>query len=100
MAITVLHVPECPGAALLRNRLDVVLGDSLGAQVAWQVITSEDQARQHGMAGSPTLLVNGVDPFALPGQRSSLSCRLYRDDHGRLGPAPSAEQLRAVLARG
>jgi hypothetical protein len=97
MTITVLHVPDCPGAALVRHRLALVLGDALSAQVAWQVITGEDQARRYGMTGSPTLLVNGTDPFSHPGQRRSLSCRLYRDDDGNLSPAPSAAQLRAVL---
>jgi hypothetical protein len=96
MSITVLHVPGCPGAALLRHRLHQVLGGALSRQVTWQVITSEEQARQHAMTGSPTLLVDGADPFAHPGQQPSLSCRLYRDD-GTPGPAPSCPQLHAVL---
>jgi hypothetical protein len=100
MNIAVLHVPNCPGAALLRHRLGQVLVGALGAPVAWQVITSEDQARQHGMTGSPTLLVDGVDPFGHPGRQPSVSCRLYRGDDGRPGPAPSSPQLRAVLIPG
>lgn len=100
MSITVLHVPDCPGAALLQHRLGLVLGETLGAQVAYQVITSDDQARQHGMTGSPTLLVNGDDPFGRPGQQPSLSCRLYRGDDGKPGPAPSCQQLHAVLTPG
>ena len=39
----------------------------------------------------------GADPFARPGQLPSLSCRLYPDEQGRLGPAPSPGQLRAAL---
>jgi hypothetical protein len=37
-----------------------------------------------GVAGSPTLLVDGTDPFTVPGQAPSVSCRLYRDESGRL----------------
>jgi hypothetical protein len=96
MSITVLYVPGCPGAALLRHRLHQVLGATLSRQVTWQVITSEEQARQHAMTGSPTLLVDGSDPFAHPGQQPSLSCRLYRDD-GTPSLAPSSPQLDAVL---
>lgn len=100
MSITVLHVANCPGAALLQHRLDQVLVGALGAPAAWQVITSEDQAREHGMTGSPTLLVDGVDPFGHPGLQPSLSCRLYLGDDGSPGPAPSCLQPRAILFPG
>jgi hypothetical protein len=49
------------------------------------------------MTGSPTLLADGRDPFGRPGQRPSLSCRRYLDEHGRPGPAPATVQLREVL---
>jgi hypothetical protein len=39
----------------------------------------------------------GADPFARPGLIPAVSCRLYRDEHGRQVPAPSGAQLRAVL---
>ena len=51
------------------------------------------------MHGSPTLLIDGVDPFAVPGQPPSMSCRLYRDDDGQASGAPSAGQLRQALER-
>ncbi len=50
------------------------------------------------MHGSPALLINGVDRFARPDERPSLSCRLYRDEAGRTGRAPSVAALRQVLA--
>ena len=50
------------------------------------------------MHGSPTLLVDGTDPFAVPGQPPSLSCRLYRDAAGRMSGTPTVEALRRVLA--
>jgi len=43
------------------------------------------------------LLADGADPFARPGQAPPVSCRLYPDEHGRPGRAPTAAQLRAVL---
>jgi hypothetical protein len=51
------------------------------------------------MNGSPTLLIDGVDPFGRPGLRPSLSCRLYPDENGSLSGAPSVTQLRQVLPR-
>jgi hypothetical protein len=41
------------------------------------------------MAGSPTLLIDGVDPFAMAGQAWNLSCRLYADEAGAASGAPS-----------
>ena len=49
------------------------------------------------MHGSPTLLIDGTDPFAAPGQPPSLSCRFYRDTTGLTEGAPSVETLRQVL---
>jgi hypothetical protein len=51
------------------------------------------------MAGSPTLLVDGVDPFASRDDRTyGLSCRLYRAPDGGIIPAPSIDQLRKAIA--
>ena len=49
------------------------------------------------MAGSPTILADDMNLFPTPGQQPSLSCRLYPIEHGRLGPAPTAAQLREAL---
>lgn len=42
------------------------------------------------------MLINGVDPFAAPGQVPGLSCRLYRDAAGRPAGAPWVQALRRV----
>ena len=97
MRLEILHVPDCPGAAILEDRLGEVLADWPAAEVVWRVIASQEEAEQTGMTGSPTLLVEGTDPFAAPGLEPGIACRLYRDADGRLGAAPSAAQLHAVL---
>ncbi len=95
--LVILHVPDCPNVAALETRLAPVHAGRSGIAVTREIISSEDQALRRGMAGSPTLLLNGSDPFARPGQQPSLSCRLYTDDDGRPGPAPTAQQLFAAL---
>ena len=98
MRLLVLHVPECPGAEALESRLAPLLAARPDIQVEWQVVTTEDEARRLGMTGSPTILAEGADLFGRPGQQQpSLSCRLYRDEHGHLGPAPTPVQLREAL---
>ena len=95
MTLEILQVPGCPGADLLAARLDGLLAGR--APVTRRLVTSQADAERLGMAGSPTLLADGADPFARPDQLPSVSCRLYLDEHGRRGPAPSAAQLRAAL---
>jgi hypothetical protein len=97
MHLTVLAEPACPNAPVLEDRLAVVLDDRVGVSVSRQVIFDESEAARWGMHGSPTLLIDGVDPFAEPGQLPSMSCRLYRDDNDQTSGAPSASQLRQVI---
>jgi hypothetical protein len=96
MRLTILHVPDCPNVAPLQDRLaQVITADDV--EVTLRLVDSEASAAELGMTGSPTLLVDGVDPFAAPGRSASLSCRLYRDDTGHLAGAPSQAQLRRAL---
>lgn len=95
MALEILQVPGCPGADLLAARLDGLLAGRPG--VTRRVVASQAEAERLGMTGSPTLLADGADPFARPGLLPAVSCRLYRDEHGRQVPSPSAAQLRAAL---
>ena len=98
MQLTLLTVPDCPHAPAFERQLAAALTAHPGIVVDRREISDEQAAAEAGMHGSPTLLIDGVDPFALPGQPPSLSCRLYRDAAGHLAPAPSAEALRQALA--
>jgi hypothetical protein len=95
--LQILHMPGCPGAEALASRLAPLLAARPHLKAVWQAVTTEDDARRHGMTGSPTILADGADLFARQGRPPSLSCRLYPDEHGQLGPAPTTAQLRAVL---
>jgi Alkylmercury lyase len=99
MQLTVLAVPDCPNAPELGDRLAAVLDGRAGVLVSHRVISDEGEAARWGMHGSPTLLIDGADPFAEPGQSPSMSCRLYRDENGQLSGSPSAGQLRQAIGR-
>ncbi|MGH3246428.1 MAG: thioredoxin family protein [Trebonia sp.] len=97
MDVTVLAIPDCPGVALLEDRLAAAAAGLPGIRVSHRVITGEAEAESAGMHGSPTLLVGGTDPFAVPGQSPGLACRLYPQDDGSLAVVPPVGELRRVL---
>lgn len=95
--ITILHVPECPNLDVARARVREAL-DALGLTGAVREIevTSAAAAARLGMAGSPTVLLDGRDPFGC-NQVPSVACRLYRNGTSIEG-APSVAALLEVLA--
>ena len=98
MELTLLTVPACPNAAAFEDRLAAALTGYPGTVVRRREVADQQEAAKAGMHGSPTLLIDGVDPFAPPGQPPSLSCRIYRNEAGRTSGAPSVEALRQALA--
>jgi hypothetical protein len=81
----------------LRDALrDVGLG---GLEPRLREIRTDDEAAGSGFVGSPTILVDGVDPVPLPGEPTGLSCRVYRRRDGRILPTPDPEDLREALRR-
>jgi hypothetical protein len=97
LVVTVLAVPGCANGPLLDERLTVA---APGVRVVRRVVGDEGEAAALGMRGSPTLLVDGVDPFATGHEPFSVSCRLYRQGDGSVAGAPPVEALRRVLAGG
>src|SRR5699024_5336838 len=62
-----------------------------------QLIETHEEAVRLGFNGSPTILIDGTDPFAEDGAPAGLACRVFRTLDGRSGP-PTGEQLRTALA--
>jgi hypothetical protein len=97
MRLTILHVRDCPNVTTLEHRLAEVIAGRGDIEIERRQIDTEEVASELGMTGSPTLLVDGRDPFTEPGRSPSVSCRLYRDETGHLTGAPSVAQLRRAL---
>jgi hypothetical protein len=99
MDVRLLYFDDCPNWRLAEARLNEALaaiGDERPA-VTYELVSTPEQAVQAGFRGSPTILVNGCDPFADPDHPVGLSCRIYRSPAG-VEHAPTVEQLRSVLA--
>jgi hypothetical protein len=97
MLITVLTVLDCPNAQPLLDSIAAAL-DGRAAELELVEVVDEAAALRWGMYGSPTVLVDGTDPFAPSGAVASLSCRLYRDADGTVSGIPSEAALRRALA--
>ncbi|MFI5917826.1 alkylmercury lyase family protein [Streptomyces anulatus] len=97
MRITVLTVADCPNARPALQRVAAALGGR-EAQVQLIEVADEAEAARLSMYGSPTILIDGTDPFAPPGAVPSLSCRLYRDADGSVSGVPDEGALRRALA--
>jgi hypothetical protein len=65
MEITLHYFDGCPNWKVTDQRLKTVLDEhALDATVSYQLIDTSDAAAEHGFRGSPTVLIDGVDPFA------------------------------------
>ncbi len=96
--IDILYVPGCPNLTAARTHVQQAVHDAgLSAVVEEVEIHTPADAQRFGMHGSPTILIDGHDPFRLA-DVPSLACRLYRTGDGVQG-APSVADLVEVLSR-
>lgn len=98
--IEVLTVNDCPHRETVLHRIREALRQ-VGADdrvVTERVVEDLAAATASGMHGSPTVLIDGRDPFVRAGVEPSLSCRVFPTATGFDG-APSVDELVAVLSR-
>ncbi len=115
MQVKILYFRGCPNWQKAVDRTRTALAELGRVDVAIQLedVNQKPQLPRH-WAGSPTVLVNGQDPFVADGSalgddragadgRSAApapgrdACRMYRTGAGLEG-APSADQLRTALS--
>ena len=93
MKVEIRYFDDCPNWEATRDLVVALTGVS---PVLRRVATPEE-AEALRFVGSPTILVNGVDPWADQSQHVGLACRIYRTPEGRLAGAPTEAMLRATL---
>lgn len=88
----VLVVEDCPNADLTVRRLRQALDHHGAADVEIEVLViTPGSAPPDGFAGSPTILLDGVDPFAPAADRvAAPACRLYPTDGSTQSPTTDA----------
>jgi hypothetical protein len=99
MQITLRYFAGCPNWRVAEERLRAALADTgeRDAAIALEPVETHEEAVRLGFRGSPTILVDGRDPFAGDGTSVGLACRVYATEDGLQG-APTLDQLRAAIA--
>ena len=89
--VQLVYFDDCPNWRIAEARLSEALRATGRdpAVVRRVLVRSPDDATAAQLHGSPTILVNGRDPFAAAAAPAGFSCRV--------GGSPSVEQLIEVL---
>lgn len=95
MDVTLQYFDGRPNWQIADERLRE-LADERDLRIGYQKVESPEEAEALGFLGSPTILVNGRDPFAATGEPVGLACRVYETPEGLAG-SPTIDQLRAAL---
>ncbi|MCU1606716.1 MAG: hypothetical protein JWP46_3181 [Modestobacter sp.] len=96
--MTLLYFDGCPNWQEADTRVRQALREVGSPEdvLTLRRVQTPEQAELLSFRGSPTVLVNGEDPFAEPAAPVRLACRVYRTADGLTG-APSVDELTAVL---
>jgi hypothetical protein len=96
--VRLLYFDGCPNWRLAEWRLrEAVQLCRPGTDVQLVSVGTPEDAERLAFRGSPTVLVDGRDPFADACSPVGLACRLFPTPDGLRG-APTVEQLVAVLS--
>ena len=96
--MTLRYFDTCPSWRMTSTRLRRAL-DAVGRSdtaVRYESVETAEAAERLGFVGSPTVLIDGHDPFLTTGAAVGPACRLYPTPEGLQG-SPTVEQLVEVL---
>ena len=97
MEITIQYFDSCPNWKVVDATVtELIHQHDLDATFSYQLIDTPEAAEECQFAGSPTLLVDGRDPFKTDQTPIGLACRTYMTATG-LAPSPSVDQIREAL---
>ncbi len=100
MQVSLVYVDDCPNWQIADARLTeaLLLVGRPDLDVERLLIATDEEAQAAHFRGSPTILIDGEDPFeggAVP--LFGLTCRVYRTEAGLSG-SPTVDELVAALS--
>ena len=97
MEITLLYFDSCPNWRVADELLDRLAHEHQDVTVHRRIVDTQEEAERVRFVGSPTILIDGVDPWAPEGAPVGLSCRMFTTPDGLRG-SPTWDQLKAAAA--
>lgn len=95
MQVELLYFDECPNWKVADVRLRELAAE-LDFELTRRLVSSPDEAEALSFRGSPSIIIDGRDRFAVDTDPVGLSCRIYETPDGPAG-SPTVDQLRQVL---
>jgi hypothetical protein len=95
LRIELQYFDDCPNWKVADERLRP-LADARGAEIVHRLVTTPEEADAARFRGSPSILIDGRDPFAVGDEPFGLSCRVFQTPDGPAG-APTVSQFEAAL---
>ena len=97
--IEIRFFDDCPNWKTTLSLLEQIVDDlGLDAVLTTMRVATPEDAEKLRFRGSPTVLIDGEDPFDDGNAPVGLACRIYQTEEGLKG-APSAAQLREALSK-
>lgn len=96
MEVTLLYFDDCPNWRDADTHLRTLQEELPDLRVTRRHVDTPEEAERTRFRGSPSILIEGVDPFADADAPVGLSCRMYQTPDGPAG-SPTLDQLRELL---
>jgi hypothetical protein len=96
MDVQLLYFEDCPSWQDTAAHLQTLASEIDGLTITNVVVNTPELAEHHNFRGSPSIKVDGTDPFSNENDPVGLSCRIYQTPEGPAG-TPTLSQLRSVL---
>lgn len=97
MEIELRYFESCPNWQVADERLREAMDiEGVDVEVAYKKVEILEDAERLNFIGSPTILIDGTDPFRPESARPGLACRVFATEEGPQG-SPTVNELRAAL---
>ena len=94
-----VYFDECPHWVVAEERLRSALA-SVGRNdetIQRVLVETPEDAERLGFIGSPTILLDGGDPFAAGKEQPALACRVFSTPDRRAGSPTVAQLVEALI---